>query len=130
VSPGLFIIDQASSAGAALHAEDFSLVNSDSPARPSEFLLIYCTGLGPLRITVNSGQTAPSVPPLAETVYSPTVSIAGLSANVTYSGLAPGFVGLYQIKVQVPAGLSAGTQPVQISALGVASNIAMIAAVR
>ncbi len=130
VSPGIFIVDTASSAGAVLHASDFSLVSSSSPARPGEFLLIYCTGLGPLRIPVRSGERAPSVPPLAETINLPAVSIAGLPANVTYSGLAPGFVGLYQINVQAPAGLPAGIQPVQITTLGVASNTATIAAAR
>jgi uncharacterized protein (TIGR03437 family) len=55
------------------------------------------------------------------------VTIAGLSTTVTYSELAPGFVGLYQIKVQAPTGLPTGTQPIQINALGVASNIATIA---
>ena len=130
VSPGIFIVDQASSAGAVLHAVDFSLVSSSSPARPGEFLLIYCTGLGPLRIPVRSGDQAPSVPPLAETINLPEVRIAGLPANVTYSGLAPGFVGLYQINVQAPAGLPAGNQTVQITTLGVASNTATIAAAR
>ncbi len=129
VSPGIFIVDQATGAGAVLHA-DFSLVSSSSPARPGEFLLIYCTGLGPLRIPVRSGERAPSVPPLAETINVPEVRIAGLPANVTYSGLAPGFVGLYQINVQAPAGLPTGNQTVQITTLGVASNTATIAAAR
>ncbi len=117
VSPGIFIVDQASSAGAVLHAEDFSLAGSDPPARPGDFLLIFCTGLGPLRITVKSGESAPSGPPLAETVYLPAVSIAGLPASVTYSGLVPGFVGLYQIKVQAPAGMPAGVQSVHVISL-------------
>jgi uncharacterized protein (TIGR03437 family) len=129
VSPGIFIVDQASGAGAVLHA-DYSLVSSGSPARPGEFLLIYCTGLGALRTPVRSGERAPSVPPLAETINVPEVRIAGLPANVTYSGLAPGFVGLYQINVQAPAGLPAGNQTVQITTLGVASNTATIAAAR
>jgi len=129
-SPGIFIVDTASGAGAVLHASDFSLVSSSSPARPGEFLLIYCTGLGPLRIPVRSGERAPSVPPLAETINLPAVSIAGMPANVTYSGLAPGFVGLYQINAQAPAGLPAGIQPVQITTLGAVSNTATIAAAR
>jgi uncharacterized protein (TIGR03437 family) len=128
VSPGIFIVDQASGAGAVLHASDYSLVSGSSPARPGEDLLIYCTGLGPVVPAVRSGDMAPSVPPLAHTINAPTVSIAGFDAHVTYAGLAPGSVGLYQISVQAPAGLSAGNQPVQITILGVTSNIATIAA--
>jgi uncharacterized protein (TIGR03437 family) len=128
VSPGIFTVDQASSAGAILHAADFSLVTSSSPARPGESLLIYCTGLGPLQIPATSGSSAPSVPPLAQTTVLPTVTIAGLPATVTYSGLAPGLVGLYQVTVQAPAALPTGNQPVQITTGGVVSNTAMIAA--
>jgi len=128
VAPGIFIVDPASSAGAVLHASDFSLVSSSSPARPGEFLVIYCTGLGALRTPVRSGDGGPSVPPLAETINLPDVTIAGLPANVTFSGLAPGFVGLYQINARAPAGLPTGNQPLQITILGVTSNIATIAA--
>ncbi len=127
VSPGIFILDHASGAGAVLHSSDFSVVGNSSPARPGEYLVIYCTGLGPLRTAMRSGDAAPSVPPLAETTITPVVTIAGLPATVTYSGLAPGFVGLYQINVQAPAGLPTGNQPLQITTLGVASNIARIA---
>jgi uncharacterized protein (TIGR03437 family) len=35
-------------------------------------------------------------------------------------------VGLYQINVQAPTGMPAGTQPLQINALGVPSSIATI----
>jgi uncharacterized protein (TIGR03437 family) len=129
-SPGIFIVDQASSAAAVLHAADYSLVTSSSPARPGEYLLIYCTGLGAVETSVASGAMAPSVPPDL-TVNAPTVNIARLSATVTYAGLAPDFVGLYQINVQAPANLPTGNQPVQIVTFGgVVSNIATIAALQ
>jgi uncharacterized protein (TIGR03437 family) len=127
VSPGIFIVDQASKAGAVLHANGFSLVSASSPARSGESLLLYCTGLGPLQTAVKAGESAPNSPHLAETTYLPTVTIAGLTASVTYSGLAPGLVGVYQITVQAPAGLPAGDQPVQITIGGVVSNTATIA---
>jgi uncharacterized protein (TIGR03437 family) len=74
---------------------------------------------------------APSVAPFALTVNEPTVSIASLSAKVSFAGLAPGFVGLYQINVQAPANLPTGNQPVQITTFGgVVSNIATIAALQ
>jgi adhesin/invasin len=46
---------------------------------------------------------------------------------VTYSGLAPGFAGLYQVNVVVPAGLAAGNQNLQITINGISSNVATVA---
>ena len=126
VAPGIFIVDQAHSTGAVLHASDASLVSSSAPARSGEYLVIYCTGLGPLLTPVRSGDPAP-INPLAHTIYFPDVTIAGVPAVVTYSGLTPTFVGLYQINVQVPAGLPAGNQSLRINLLGVTSNTATIA---
>jgi uncharacterized protein (TIGR03437 family) len=35
----------------------------------------------------------------------PAVTIGGIPARVMFSGLAPGYVGLYQVNVEVPEGL-------------------------
>lgn len=121
VSPGIFPFGNS---GAILHAATFQLVTESDPARPGEFLLIFCTGLGAVQPSVPSGQRAPSMEPLARTVSTPLVNIASpaMPAQVTFSGLAPGFVGLYQVNVQVPAGVPAGPQPLQIIINGVPSN--------
>jgi uncharacterized protein (TIGR03437 family) len=124
-SPGIFTVDSAGT-GAFLHASDYVMVSSSAPAQPGEYILIYATGLGALRTPVPSGTPAPSNPP-AETSITPVVAIGGLSSQVSFSGLAPGFVGLYQVNAQVPLSLAAGNQTVQISADGVFSNTAMLA---
>jgi len=126
-SPGIFTLDSAGT-GAILHA-DYALVSSSAPAQPGETVLIFATGLGSLRTPVPSGTPAPSNPP-AETLDTPIVVIGGSSSQVTFSGLAPGFVGLYQVNVQVPLSLAAGDQTVQISAEGVVSNTAIMAVAR
>jgi len=36
------------------------------------------------------------------------VTIGGINASVLYAGLTPRFPGLYQVNVQVPAGVSPG----------------------
>jgi uncharacterized protein (TIGR03437 family) len=123
-SPGIFIMDQSTSAGAILHA-DFSLVSGASPARAGEIVAIYATGLGALQSPVKTGDAAPNGP--RPTASIPTVSVGGLPAVVSYSGLAPGFVGLYQVNVTIPAGLQPGLQPVQINMGGTASNTATVA---
>ena len=128
VSPGIFTLNQqGTGAGAVLHAVDFQPVNDSSPARAGEFLLIFCTGLGPVQPEVASGDVAPTAEPLARTISPPMVNIAGIAADVTFSGLAPGFVGLYQVNLQVPAGVPSGTQEVEIIINGVPSNTVTIA---
>ena len=71
------------------------------------YLEIYATGLGPV-----SGQS---------TTNTPKVTIGGADANVLFSGLAPGFPGLYQVNAVVPDG-SSGSSPVSLSVLGNPSN--------
>jgi uncharacterized protein (TIGR03437 family) len=54
------------------------------------------------------------------------VFVGGLQAVVAYSGAAPGFPGVYQLNVQLPANVTAGTQPLRIEAGGIASNTVTI----
>ena len=126
VSPGIYTLNQQDTGnGAILHAETFQAVNQSAPARPGEFLSIFCAGLGALQSPATSGDIPPTPPP--QTTSQPQVNIAGIPGEVTYSGLAPGFVGLYQVNVQVPAGVPSGTQELQIIINGVPSNTVTIA---
>ena len=63
VSPGIFTLNQQGTGpGAILHADNFQPVSESAPARPGEFLLIFCTGLGPVQPEVQSGEVAPNIP--------------------------------------------------------------------
>ena len=128
VSPGIFTLnEQGTGAGAILHAADFQPVTESNPALPGEFLLIFCTGLGPVLPDVPSGNVAPGTEPLARTVSLPLVNIGGIPAEVVYSGLAPGFVGLYQVNVEVPVGISPPTtQPPEGVSPPVTHNLEII----
>ena len=107
--------------GAILHA-NFQLANTANPAKPSETVLIYCTGLGRVASPPADGAPGNGQPTMA----TPTVTIGGAKAIVSFSGLAPGFVGLYQVNAAVPAGLTAGNQPVVVELGGVASNSVLL----
>ena len=57
-----------------------------------------------------------------------TVTIGGAPATVTFSGLVPGFAGLYQIDARVPAMSATGDAvPVSVTISGAASNTVTIA---
>jgi uncharacterized protein (TIGR03437 family) len=56
------------------------------------------------------------------------VAIGGQNAAVQFAGLAPGFVGLYQVNAVIPQGVSTGPAvPVTIAQSGASSNQATIA---
>lgn len=94
------------------------------PARVGDFIQLYVTGLGkatpngdPNGSPLPTGQNAPADGnPVYVTVVSPTVTVGGVPAKVFFSGVAPGFAGLYQVNIQVPPGVGAGDNvPVQIT---------------
>jgi uncharacterized protein (TIGR03437 family) len=98
-----------------------------SPATAGDVLVIYSAGLGLVAPAVGDGFGAPASP-TANTVNQPTVSIGGVNAPVQFSGLAPGFVGLYQVNALVPQGIAPGNQvPVTISIAGQTSPAVTIA---
>jgi uncharacterized protein (TIGR03437 family) len=132
-APGLFTLKGAGSsqgtvviAGTPLFAAPQSVPGS-RPAHPGEFILIYCTGLGAVSNQPATGMATQAMP-VSVTIATPTVTIGGIVAQVSFSGLAPGAVGLYQVNVQVPVGAPAGDAvPVTLSIGGVDSNTVTIA---
>ncbi|MEP6715475.1 MAG: S8 family serine peptidase, partial [Terriglobia bacterium] len=86
------------------------IVNSSNPAKMGTSVALYANGLGPVSNQPVSGDAA-SLTTLSRTIATPTVSIGGQNAPVSFSGLTPGLPGLYQLNVTVPTGLAAGSQP-------------------
>ena len=117
-SPGIFTANQQGT-GQGIITENYTgrLVDSSFPATAgSTYIIIYCTGLGAVTNPPASGGAA-SADPLSQTLTTPTVTIGGTAAVPLFSGLTPGYVGLYQVSVQVPAGSAKGSAvPVSRSA--------------
>ena len=53
-------------------------------------------------------------------------STGGIAANVEYAGLAPGYVGLWQVNVRLPSTAPTGEQPVVLETWTQRSNIATV----
>jgi uncharacterized protein (TIGR03437 family) len=133
--PGIF----TASAGGQLYAiavnsSDSSLVwptglaANAHPATAGNVLIIYATGLGAVNHTPADGGL-PSV--LSSTIASPTVLFGGVPATVLFSGLAPQFVGVNQLNVEVPAGVTAGSAvPLQIEVNSFTSTKAAMVAIQ
>jgi uncharacterized protein (TIGR03437 family) len=97
--PGLFF-DPATGLGAIIQR--------------GEFLEIYGTGLGPVRPS--------SIVGLEETLTAPNVLVDNQSVEVLFSGLAPGFPGLYQVNVRLPKSLVPGSHKVSLEIGGSRAN--------
>jgi uncharacterized protein (TIGR03437 family) len=127
-APAIFTTNSQGTGQGAILDSSYRLVDSSNPGTSgSTYILIYCTGLGPVSNQPQTGWPALATP-LSETPTTPEVTIGGVSAYIAFSGLAPGFVGLYQVNALVPAGLAGdNSTPVTISIGGVTSNTVTIA---
>jgi uncharacterized protein (TIGR03437 family) len=101
---------------AALLANTFTFVTPSAPVQRGQQVQLYANGLGPVQNQPASG--VPVTAKTSTTKNAPTVTIGGLSAPVSFSGLAPGTPALYEVDVTVPAGLSAGPYPVVLTING------------
>jgi uncharacterized protein (TIGR03437 family) len=111
-TPGVFT-NPAGGIGyaAAEHTADFSLVTPAHPAQPGETIAAYVTGLGDVFPSVSDGSPGVS----SATSNTITAFVSGTAATVGYAGLAPTLVGLYQVNVTIPTGLTAGDNYLDIA---------------
>ena len=133
-SPALFAMNgQGTGQGAVLVAGTASIAApagtfpGSRPVHIGEYISIYCTGLGDVTPRPSLGSPSPSSP-LSTTLGQPTVTVGGLAANVIFSGLVPGSVGLYVVNVQVPDGTPTGDAiPVALKIAGLTANTVTVA---
>jgi uncharacterized protein (TIGR03437 family) len=115
--PGIFTSDGSS---AIAVRSDYTLVRAERPLRPGEAVYLYATGLGPVDAQQTAGQAAP-IDALVRTVQTPVVTLNGASVSVTFSGLAPGLAGVYQVNFTAPANPGSGPAELRIVVGGVES---------
>ena len=99
-APGMFSTAQNGAGTGAIRHADFSLVTAANPAIGGETVLLYLTGLGGVNAAPADGAGGSAN---NTTTLSPQVLVGGNPGQVLYSGLAPGFPGLYQINLTLPA---------------------------
>jgi uncharacterized protein (TIGR03437 family) len=123
VTPGIFTLDGSGTGQGAILLSGTNTVAMphvngipSQPAKPGKLISIYAAGLGPVSADLPAGQPAP-LHTLVTAEALIDVLIGGSKAQVQFAGLAPGFVGLYQVNAQIPKGTPAGNAvPVEIIA--------------
>ncbi len=99
------------------------LVTPTNPLHALDSVTIYLTGMGQTTPAIQAGQPAPSKP-LATAAVAPLITLGGASLSVSYAGLAPGEIGVYQVNATVPAGVPTGlTVPLVINQGGAATTL-------
>jgi uncharacterized protein (TIGR03437 family) len=101
-SPGLFTLDASGSGQVAAVNQDGSINGPSHPAPWNSIVSFYGTGSG-----LVPNEPADGVAPTGalSTPTSPQVVVGDQyvpAGNVTYSGLAPGLVGVWQLNVKIP----------------------------
>ncbi len=90
----------------------------NSPVSAGDVIILYCTGLGAVDPPVTAGSPTP-LSPLSHTVNPVTVTIGSAPPQVaSFAGLTPAYVQLYQVNVQIPAGLPSGNATMTLSVSG------------
>ncbi|MBY0505757.1 MAG: hypothetical protein K2X03_17715 [Bryobacteraceae bacterium] len=123
-APGIFTLNEGGTGAAvAVDALTNQVVTESNPIAAGSFAVIYATGLGRLRAALATGE----IPMAAnEAAVRPVVTLNGNPVTVLYAGVTPGYLGLYQVNIQVPSSLAPGTYPLRITQSGVASNLATL----
>jgi uncharacterized protein (TIGR03437 family) len=125
VAPGIFTSTADGQGAGAITHVDGSAVTPQSPAQAGELVILYATGLGPVMPAVPTGALPAGT---SSTVSQVMVNIGGTGVIPDFAGLAGCCIGLNQINVRVPVGVSRGNAvPVVVSISGKSSNTATIA---
>jgi uncharacterized protein (TIGR03437 family) len=100
---------------------------TSSPAKPGETITIFGVGFGPVTPTTSAGEIA-----AGETqITTPLQILFGETpAKLSYFGLAPGEVGLYQFDVVVPSVADSNLVPLTFTLNGVSGTQTLFTAVQ
>jgi uncharacterized protein (TIGR03437 family) len=120
-APGLFTIAPGR---AAVLNQDGTVNGPGNPAPVGSIVSAYLTGQGMVAPQIGTGSPAP-FDPLSRAVANVTALVGSQSADVTFAGLSPGWVGLFQVNLRVPQ-IPSGDVSLSIAVGGVVSNVAAI----
>jgi uncharacterized protein (TIGR03437 family) len=117
-APKIFTVNFSGAGGAVATNPSYQILTAALPAKPADTITLWMNSLGATTGTPVAGQPAPGAAPGSQPltlIATPTVTINGQNAPVTWAGLTPNMSGLYQVNVQVPFVVLTGPVTVQLS---------------
>ncbi len=108
-APALFQLDAVNVL--ATHA-DYSLVTPAAPAHAGEEIVLYATGLG-ATVPASVPDRIPEAAAILADMTDFQVTLNGTPVdpgNIPYAGVVPGYAGLFQINLVVPAGVASNPE--------------------
>lgn len=142
LDPAFFIGDWGTVTPAMYDVTAGTVVAAGAPVQRGDWISFYATGLGPTSNDPATAQLAAGSPlpqvvnpvnllvgsALGEGSSPGLVALGGnpLSIPATWAGLDPGFVGLYQVNVQIPRSIAPGSYYVELSQGTAKGNIATL----
>jgi uncharacterized protein (TIGR03437 family) len=111
------------------HQDFRGVVTPEDPAIPGEIVHAYMTGLGATQAIPLTGSPPSGLAYVNQRlVCSVTVPLRNPEpAPVTFAGLAPGMIGIYQVDISIPQDLPAGDQflscSIELSGFGISGDL-------
>jgi uncharacterized protein (TIGR03437 family) len=118
-APGILALAGGSHA-LAVNYPGGALNGPQNPVHAGEYVTLYVTGQGLVDHAVESGAESKADPPSLP-LATVRAKLGGKTAEVTFAGLAPGFVGLLQVNLLVPD-IAAGEQALELTVGDAAAN--------
>ena len=114
-NPAVFTMTNQPSGPAIASNQDGSLNTATNPAHGGSVVVLYATGTGQT-VPPGSDGARPSSAALPTVKLPVVATIGSQNADVLYAGDAPGFVGLTQLNLGVPASIvGSGAQPITLN---------------
>ena len=120
-APELFLVGDDD---ALLLNPDATVNSAANPAMSGSIVSVFLTGQGAVSTPPAAGRPAPSRP-RSQVISISAAEIGGQEANLNFLGPAPGYLGMAQGNVQVPAGVS-GRVSIRIRIGEIWSNVGFI----
>jgi uncharacterized protein (TIGR03437 family) len=125
-APAIYTANASGSGQGAVLNLQGQIAAAATPVARGQYIQIYCVGLGAVSNQPSTGDAG--VGALSATLLTPTVTIGGTQVSSSFAGLAPGFVGVYQVNALVPMSVTPGSAvPLSVSLSGTESQMVTIA---